>query len=355
MFHMVWWFLHLLWSHAAARRSAPPAPAPVSDESLRDCLRTTVVTGASSGLGYAIALEVLRAQASVRGALGQRFRLILVCKTAEGARAARARLLREVPRAAMAWVVPRGVDMADPDTVVAFARALAKDWESQGSGGATLLVNNAGVYCGSIRYTSPHGLEETFAANFFGHYLLTRELAEMGALSLRQAKVVFVSSFSHRAVTWPQFSQWLDRVHVADPKDRKDRTQSLYPALSYACTKLGLVVLASYLSQPEGGPTFLCLDPGAVRTRITKNWPAPLVFAYSAVLSVLHLFQDPKRVARALVERVANDNGGAQRGEGAYIFGQRGALLTPSALARQARVGSSLVARCEEIRKKLGC
>ena len=69
LFHMVWWFLHLLWSHAAARRSAPPAPARVSDESLRDCLRTTVVTGASSGLGYAIALEVLRAQASVRGAL----------------------------------------------------------------------------------------------------------------------------------------------------------------------------------------------------------------------------------------------------------------------------------------------
>jgi NAD(P)-dependent dehydrogenase (short-subunit alcohol dehydrogenase family) len=135
---------------------------------------TIVVTGASSGLG----LELARLLAAAR------FAVILACR--DGARGERAR----------AEVVARAG--AHPDAV----RVAALDVSDLGSvrrfaaGVSAIdgLVCNAGVQIlGEVR-RNERGVEETFATNHLGHFLLARLLLP----AMRpQSRIVFVSSNTH--------------------------------------------------------------------------------------------------------------------------------------------------------------
>jgi NAD(P)-dependent dehydrogenase (short-subunit alcohol dehydrogenase family) len=137
--------------------------------------RRAIVTGANSGLGYNVSLELAR----------QGARVILACRDQGRGRDALDRLLAEVPGADAEL---RSLDLADLSSVREFAAGVDEPID--------VLVNNAGVMAGPRR-TTADGFELQFGTNHLGHFALTGLLLER-LVESGDARVVTVSSGAHR-------------------------------------------------------------------------------------------------------------------------------------------------------------
>jgi NAD(P)-dependent dehydrogenase (short-subunit alcohol dehydrogenase family) len=132
--------------------------------------RRAVVTGANSGLGFQIALELARHGASV---------VLAVRDLGRGEEAAR--------KIGEAHAEVRRLDLADLASVREFAEGF--------SGGLDLLVNNAGVMA-LPRRTTADGFEMQLGVNHLGHFALTGLLLP-ALLKNPGARVVTMSSGAH--------------------------------------------------------------------------------------------------------------------------------------------------------------
>jgi NAD(P)-dependent dehydrogenase (short-subunit alcohol dehydrogenase family) len=149
------------------RRHARDHVAAELDVDLRG--KRALVTGASSGIGYATADALVARGAAV----------VLVCRDQQRGEEALARLHGAHPGAR---VELRRVDIASLDEVRRFC--------DEDPGPVDILVHNAGVLTDTRQLTGEH-LERTFATHVAGPHLLTVLIADR----LRpQARVVFVSS-----------------------------------------------------------------------------------------------------------------------------------------------------------------
>ena len=140
--------------------------------------RFAIITGASSGLGYATTRALAAKGARV---------LMAVRSQARGEQALRA-LRAEQPAAQLEL---RLLDLADLDSVRSFAAAVRAEPVS-----IDLLINNAGIMM-PRRALSPQGNESQFATNHLGHFALTGLLLEAMRADGR-ARVVTVSSTLHK-------------------------------------------------------------------------------------------------------------------------------------------------------------
>jgi NAD(P)-dependent dehydrogenase (short-subunit alcohol dehydrogenase family) len=138
--------------------------------------RTTLVTGANSGIGWHTALELARHGAEVT----------LAVRSTEKGEAAAARIRGEVP-AAQVRVEP--LDLGSLTSV----EELAGRWD----GPLDLLVNNAGVMAPPRYQETSDGFELQFGTNHLGHFALTGLLLP-ALLAAPAARVVTVSSMAHR-------------------------------------------------------------------------------------------------------------------------------------------------------------
>jgi NAD(P)-dependent dehydrogenase (short-subunit alcohol dehydrogenase family) len=158
-------------------------PSTTTEEVLADVDlsgRTVLVTGGSGGLGFETSRSLAAAGASV----------ILADLSPDRGAAACERIRAADPRAR---VTARAVDLADPSSVRSLADALRDDRTV-----IDLLVNNAGIVNGELRY-APTGWEATLAVNFLGHFLLTGLLMPcLLAASGPGRRIVNLSSGAHR-------------------------------------------------------------------------------------------------------------------------------------------------------------
>lgn len=117
-----------------------------------------VITGASQGIGYAIA--TIFAQAG--------HTLLLCSKTPANMLAAKEQLSKQFPQAI---ILATTADLADKKDCVAFA-----DWCLE-KGAPAILVNNAGFFLpGNIQDEGDHVLEQQMASNLYSAYHTTRAL-----------------------------------------------------------------------------------------------------------------------------------------------------------------------------------
>jgi NAD(P)-dependent dehydrogenase (short-subunit alcohol dehydrogenase family) len=141
--------------------------------------RRALVTGATSGIGYTTALELLRHNADV---------LIAARNPQKAAEAA-----GNLTKASGNEPEIVELDLADLASVEQAAEYVGKAHDR-----LDLLINNAGVMATPYRQT-PDGFELQIGTNHLGHFALTARLMPL----LQQAeapRVVTVSSFMHKTV-----------------------------------------------------------------------------------------------------------------------------------------------------------
>jgi NAD(P)-dependent dehydrogenase (short-subunit alcohol dehydrogenase family) len=233
--------------------------------------KVALVTGGASGLGFATSVDLARRGARV---------LLADCRDLEHAH-----------RRAVALGVARGrieplqVDLADLGSIGRLAGDLARR-------GTQLdrLVLNAAIVPTSAR-TTPQGLDEMFVVNYLSSFALVTRLLENGVLPRDRAavdvpRVIFVASEAHR---------WSDDLVL----DRLDRPRDGSPRRVltwYGTYKLMLATFAWELGrrlQVDGKPrvSVFALCPGAMRTRIARELPAPLRVFLDGLMRAF--FQDP--------------------------------------------------------------
>ena len=141
--------------------------------------RLAVVTGATGGLGYEIALGLAIAGAEV----------IVAGRNDSKGSDALAKLRIAAPGAKVRF---ENLDLASLASVAAFADRLS----AQGRP-IDLLVNNAGVMAPPKRKTTQDGFELQFGTNHLGHFALTGRLLPLLTKG-RGTRVVTMSSLMHR-------------------------------------------------------------------------------------------------------------------------------------------------------------
>jgi NAD(P)-dependent dehydrogenase (short-subunit alcohol dehydrogenase family) len=139
--------------------------------------RRALVTGATSGLGYETALELLRHGADV----------LVAARNPEKAARAADTLTQKAGKAPTVLEL----DLADLASVQRAAEEVTKSYDR-----LDLLINNAGVMAPPYRQTVD-GFELQLGTNHLGHFALTGRLLP---LLRKGSRVVMVSSFMHKSV-----------------------------------------------------------------------------------------------------------------------------------------------------------
>lgn len=233
--------------------------------------QTWLITGASSGLGAAIAKAAIKA--------GHR-----VAATArDSAR------LSELAAAYPGRVLALSMDLTAPDQIEA-AVASAENWE----GGIDVLVNNAALgYLAAVEEGEDAKIRNLFETNFFGTAHMIRAVLP-GMRDRGKGTIINISSFNGVAAM-PALGYY---------SASKFALEGLTEALVAEVAPLGIKVLA--------------VEPGGIRTGIVeRNLRSPGIDAYATTAhSVMELLEndrngalapsDPDRIAAVLIELVAS-------------------------------------------------
>jgi len=205
--------------------------------------KTAVVTGANAGLGFEISKALLQ----------QDYRLVMACRNAEKAAAARSRLLAMVPGADVS-VLP--LDVSELVSVENFAKLFAEQF-----GELDLLINNAGIVAIPLTHNEA-GHEMQMATNYLGNFALVGRMLPFFSVE-RPCRIVNVGSLAHR----------FGRLPLHDMNWEKDNYK---PMAGYARSKVALLAFTLELNRRLAGRNIIALaaHPGFAATEITAGNPA---------------------------------------------------------------------------------
>ncbi len=215
-------------------------------------MNTAVVTGATSGIGFAVAQKLL--------AMG--FRVLLVGHTAENCKKALAELEKTFPGGEMAGF---HADLIHQREVNRVAGELNAYLNAHCDGRLDVLINNAGAVR-TWYTTTEEGYEQQFALNHLAGFLLTHRL--IGPLKKAGGRVILTGSGSHKHYN----IRWDDLMY-------QRRRYSCLGA--YKQTKLCNLLFAGEFNTRlnKDGVRAYVVDPGLVSTDIGFKQTSGLVRA----------------------------------------------------------------------------
>lgn len=189
--------------------------------------KVAIVTGSSSGIGKEAAAE-----------LGKKgYHVVYACRNEEKAKEAIAYGKLGKSDAQLTFMQ---LDTGKMKSVKAFATAFLAKFDR-----LDVLVNNAGSgYFKSSERVTEDGLEAFFATNYLGPFLLTKLLKDV--LKKSGGRVVNLTSIEH----------WEGSFDF-------EKVTAKTGSLSYATSKLMMMLMAFQLCQKEGIPA-VAVNPGAV-------------------------------------------------------------------------------------------
>lgn len=242
---------------------------------------TCLVTGATGGIGEAVATQLAARGATVLG----------VARTPGRADVALARIGRRVPAGRIEMLV---ADLS----VLGQVTELAEQVTTR-VGRLDVLILNAAVARPRLELT-PDGLEVDFATNHLSPFLLTQRLRDLLCASA-PARVITVSSSAHRRATDVDF-------------DDLATGRNFHQMRTYAATKLLTVLFTTELGRQLAGSavTVNAADPGFVRSGLGRDAAG----AFGVFLKIVRPFQhSPDRGAAtplylATAAEVATTSGG---------------------------------------------
>ncbi|MET4703988.1 SDR family oxidoreductase [Frigoribacterium sp. UYMn621] len=260
--------------------------------------RLAIVTGANSGLGFALTSRLAAAGAEV---------VLAVRNWAKGEEAI-ARIRADVPTARLRMLP---LDLSSLDNISTFAAMFTAEGRA-----LDLLINNAGVMMPPKRGTTADGSELQFGSNYLGHFALTAHLLPQ-LRAAGNARVVSLSSILARAGRF----DW----------DDLQAEKHYSPQRSYGLSKLSMLVFARELQRRSDaagwGIRSLAAHPGSTLTNLQVTGPQSGGTSGGAMTAYLKLTsgipwlwqQAPQGVLPALYAAIAKDAvGGAYYGPGGF-------------------------------------
>jgi NAD(P)-dependent dehydrogenase (short-subunit alcohol dehydrogenase family) len=237
--------------------------------------RTTVITGANTGLGYETAAALA----------GKGARVVLAVRNLDKGKAAADLITRSVPGAD---VVLQELDLTSLASIHAAADELRSAYDT-----IDLLINNAGVMFTPHSETKD-GFELQFGTNHLGHFALTGLLLDR-LLPVPGSRVVTVSSVGHR------FAR--RGINFDDLQSER----SYHRVGAYGQAKLANLLFTYELQRRLQGTNTIAAaaHPGGSRTELTRNLP-PVVAAVTRLAEPL--FQSAEMGALPTL-RAATDPG----------------------------------------------
>lgn len=243
-------------------------------------MRTAVITGGNTGLGYACAAEMLASSG------GEPWHVVLACRDPKRAQAAVERLSGLASSSGR--VEAMSLDLASLASVRAFATALIDKVSAGKLPVLHGLVCNAGVQSGTQRTFTADGFESSFGVNHLGHFLLVTKLLP---ILTSPARVTVVASGTHDPAqkAGPPPPAWNDPAKLFRGElgvgAAKDGPFALGQRL-YTTSKLANVYFTYALARRlAAGMTANAFDPGLMPgTGLLRNAPPPLRFIAKHVL-----------------------------------------------------------------------
>ena len=284
-------------------------------EGLRVDGKVCLVTGANSGLGKAVAIDLAR-----RGG-----RVLMACRSGHPRAGEEVRRLSGSRQVEMLRV-----DLADLDSVARLCDELKSTAPR-----IDIAVLNAGLVARRARRT-PQGYEMMFAVNFLANRLLVARLLDDGLIrpcgqGEEAPRIVFVASEAHRSagpIDFDRFSAFVDH-------GMRDSLRH------YGLSKLHLCTYAQELSRrlnPAGETRVAVhsLCPGPVATRIAREAP---VLLKPVIYPLMRLFcLSPGRAARPVIYLCCAAEAGRRSGAYLHVMRER----RPSPLAMDEDAGARL-------------
>lgn len=254
--------------------------------------KNAVVTGANSGLGFAIACALAE-----RG-----YTVVMACRNLQKAADAQQQLLDRVP-GANAPVIQ--LDVSDLDSIAAFGEQVKTQL-----GTLDLLVNNAGIVAMPFARNS-RGHEMQFATNYLGAFALTGTLLPLFNQS-GSPRIVNIGSLAHRFgklvlddLNWEkeEYNEW--QGYARSKVAMLTFTQELDRRLKAANSPIKALAAHPGFANTNAGNSPAVANKGPIRKKI-QEWVTPLI-------------PTPDAAARAPLQAACGDNV-----EGGDYYGPRG-------------------------------
>ena len=201
--------------------------------------KAVIVTGANAGIGKAAALKLAELGAHV----------VMVTRDAARGQAAQQEIITTSGNTRVDRLL---ADLSSQQSIRQLAASIHQGYER-----IDVLLNNAGGVFGERRLTVD-GLEQTFALNHLGYFLLTHLLMDMLKHSA-PARIINVSSRAHMG----------GHINFDDLQNEKNYRSFA----AYSQSKLANVLFTYELARQLVGTnvTANCLHPGFVNTRFGRD------------------------------------------------------------------------------------
>ncbi len=243
-----------------------------------DDLKTVIITGANSGLGFETAKEIAK---------NLNYRLILACRDKEKAEKAKEDIVNETKNENIITMI---IDTSSLKSVRNFAEEFKKLNLEIDS-----LICNAGI-SPMHKGVTEEGFELVFATNYLGHFLLTNLLLP---LMSENGKIVNVTSDMHNP---PGGLEWKEPEILAHPKEEDRR--------KYSYSKLGNIYftyeLEKRLKAINSKIIVNAFNPGMMNTNFSGGHNSP---ARTAIvkLTMPERVGDLSKSSSALAELITNE------------------------------------------------
>lgn len=232
-------------------------------------MKTVVITGANTGIGFATAQSFLE----------EGHHVILACRNLKKAEAAKQRLQQSQHGKRKVDIIH--LDLESLEQVASAADQLIKLYPN-----IDILVNNAGLMTTELKQTQD-GFEKQIGVNYLGHFLLTMKLLP-----------VIKQSDAGRIINLASMMHILGTIDVN--QFRADQVKKYNAVRSYGNSKLANLLFSNALAKQLVGTTVTCnaIHPGGVDSEIYRELPK---YQYA----VIKLFLIAPSKPASLIKKIA--------------------------------------------------